>query len=383
MNNREAVILTADFNYNKRNSFLREICATLLNEYECKHRKDIVMPIKLLVHSLKTLVAVFLLFLGCKDITNSTDGKPPCGGHAPGIVPAPAYDSPIWHPSGKFIGFNHTPLVSISYPYGQGCWGQQHFNGDSTGFWLINSDGTNKKRVFPYTLQTPAWSPDGKWISFVLGAQIFKMRFTGTTFDTTTLTQLTFEGRNFFPAWSPDGQWIAYDSNSESPNGMNFIWLMRRDGSEKRRIIYEPSQGEIRMPHWSSEGARIVHIRYLVGTFSSEIFTMDSSGASPRRLTVDNWTDRHPRYSTHVTTIAYLSNSNIWIMDSTGNNRRQLTTWGVDGDFGLPFSWSPDGSKIIYTRYQSTDWTYANGTIWVVNVETGEKQQLTFNLPRK
>ncbi|MDD5609445.1 MAG: hypothetical protein PHY57_13085, partial [Ignavibacterium sp.] len=89
------------------------------------------------------------------------------------------------------------------------------------------------RRIFPYKLLNPVWSPDGEWIAFVvpLGDErhIFKMKFNGETFDTTTIMQLTIEGRNFLPSWSPDGQWIAYDSNVDSPNGMQFIWKMRSD----------------------------------------------------------------------------------------------------------------------------------------------------------
>ncbi|MBU2508269.1 MAG: DPP IV N-terminal domain-containing protein [Bacteroidetes bacterium] len=102
--------------------------------------------------------------------------------------------------------------------------GRQHFNYDSTGFWLINIDGTNQQRVLPFNLQTPVWSPDGKWIAFVSGAQIYKMPFSNGVFDTTHVLQLTTNGSNYFPSWSPDGEWIAFDSNVDSPNGMNFIW---------------------------------------------------------------------------------------------------------------------------------------------------------------
>jgi len=325
----------------------------------------------------------------CKDTGNPVNGKPPC---PPIRIGAPSpYSEPVWHPSGQFIGFNYLPLVRITYPYGEHCQGQYEWNLDSSGYWLVNPDGTSLRRILPYFLEMVSWSPDGESIVFGAGAQIFKMRFTGTTFDTTTVTQLTFEGRNFFPAWSPDGEWIAYDSNSESPNGMNFIWLMRRDGSEKRRITYEPSQGEIRMPHWSANGNKITHIRYLVGAFSSEIFSMDSNGTNPKRLTLNNSTDYYPRYSPDPaiggaggTKIAFWSKlgdglGNIWVMNADGSNPQQLTTEGTT-DW---LSWSPDGRRIVYVNHSWTDWTYANGTIWVVNVETGEKQQLTFNHPKK
>src|SRR3972149_7054266 len=52
------------------------------------------------------VVLLLLLFGACKDNGNPANGKPPCPPFE--IVPRPAYDSPIWHPSGQFIGFNHT-----------------------------------------------------------------------------------------------------------------------------------------------------------------------------------------------------------------------------------------------------------------------------------
>jgi len=67
-------------------------------------------------------------------------------------------------------------------------------------------------------------------------------------------------------------------------------------------------------------------------------------------------------------------------MDSTGNNNRQLTTQGVDATFGSPFSWSPDGSSIVYTDYRSNDWTINNGVLWIISPNTGVKKQLTFNI---
>jgi Tol biopolymer transport system component len=323
------------------------------------------------------LAVGLLICTSCKD--NVTDAGPPCGGIDPLIVPESPYDSPIWHPSGQFIGFNHTPLRRIEYPHGEQCPGVQHFAADSAGFWLINSDGGNMRRIFPYKLQSPAWSPDGNWIAFVVGAQIFKMRFTGMTFDTSTVAQLTFEGRNFFPAWSPDGRWIAFDSNDESPNGMQFLWVMRPDGSLKSRIAYDPAKGEIRMPSYSPDGREIVHIRYLAGVFSSEIFVMDSNGTEPSRLTFNNSDDRYPKYSPDGMRIAFYSNGNIWLMDTLGNNQQQFTTSGVDASFGVPFSWSPAGDKILYTRYRPTDWTMKNGVLWMINVSTKSETQFTSN----
>lgn len=124
------------------------------------------------------LTLTFLCLSAC-DTINDVDDLPPCPPFL--TVPIPPYDSPAWHPSGEFIGFNHTPLLKINYPYGEHCQGVYEWDSEKSGFWSINTDGTNMRRIFPYKLQNPVWSPDGEWIAFVLPlgyeGHICKMRF--------------------------------------------------------------------------------------------------------------------------------------------------------------------------------------------------------------
>jgi len=324
-----------------------------------------------------------LLLTTCND-NPVNGGKPPCP--PIGIDPMPAHDSPVWHPSGDYIGFNHIPLMKIEYPFGEHCQGRLYFDYSQAGFWLVNPDGTNKRRIFPYTIQSPAWSPDGEWIAFSspVGGEshIFKMKFTGETFDTTTVTQLTFEGRNFFPAWSPDGEWIAYDSNVNDPRGANVIWKMFADGSNRQDISIH-GVGEWRMPNWSPGGAKIVHQRY-IGIGAPEIVTMDTSGNNELRLTYDDRFNSHPRYSPDESFISFASQKpgdkpKLWIIHVDKLSVRLLIDDSVDSTFGLPFSWSPDGKYIAYTRYDAGNWSYDNGDLWLLNVDTGERKQLTSN----
>ena len=126
------------------------------------------------------------------------------------------YDNPVWHPSGQIIGFNHTPIKEIDYysnnkngcncpPYIEG-----RFDSDSTGFWLINADGSNMHRVLPYMLYSPSWSPDGKQIAFSNDGKLCVMPFDGSKFDTLAIKVLPLQGRGSQPAWSSDGKKIAY-----------------------------------------------------------------------------------------------------------------------------------------------------------------------------
>jgi len=256
--------------------------------------------------------------------------------------------------------------------------GSAEVNEDSSGLWIINIDGTNPRLILKGGLGN--WydiSPDGDWIGFEDGGQIYRVPMIGDSIVVNQTQQLTSEGSNFFPAISPDGNWIVYDSNNESPNGMNFIWIMKSDGAQKRRISYIPEQGEIRMPNWSKQSNKIVHIRYLIGVFSSEIFVMDSSGANPIRLTFNNNVDYYPKYSPDGIKIVFQSNGQICITDSTGNNLKQLTT-----DGGINPDWI-DNSAIVYIGFKPRgsdieDFLRNHGTLWIMDVDGNNKKQLTF-----
>lgn len=323
----------------------------------------------------KLLLVLFLL------MGNSCEKEPEENGTCPPFdnIQESPYKHPIWHPTNKIIGFNHTPLKTINYSYGIDCPQQAIYiyEEDSTGFWLIDEDGTNKRRILPYELNTPAWSPDGKWIAFSRDAQIFIMPFDGIEFDISAIVQLTFEGRNFFPAWSPDGEWIVYDSNRDSPTGLHFIWKMRKNGEEKTRIAFTPNQGETRMPFWGKDST-IVHQRY-IDRVAPEILTMDLSGNNIKRLTEnENW-ESIPKYAPDNHLLGYISQSKqlgdeeLWIMNMVSNKVSQITFEGCQG-----FSWSTSG-KIVYVNYDYSRLDEEKGTLWIMNPDGTEKQQLTHN----
>lgn len=335
--------------------------------------KEIVID-SLMRFTIPSMSLMLLGFWACTDKGVSPDESPclPID-----IVSTPPYDSPIWHPSGQYIGFNYTPLESIDYPFGQHCQGQYRWKSDSAGFWLVNMDGTNKRRIFPYKLQTPAWSPDGEWIVFGAGAQIFKMRFTGTGFDTTTLVQLTNQGRNFFPAWSPDGQWIAYNKSvCEGPSSCG-IWLMTSAGTQNRFLA---DYGNY--PAWHPSTQSVSFFTREVNGAGQAIgdrlwsFHLSSNSAQPGPLlTGQNIDNRHPRYSPDGTQLAFWSSGDIWMMDINGTNLHKLTQQRTK-DW---LDWSRDGKEIAYVNYRPDDWTYSNGVLWVLSAGTHQTRQLTFN----
>lgn len=316
------------------------------------------------IRQLLTMLFGLVALQTCNDNDSGlNDGNPP-------TIPIgyPSIDSyPAWSPDGMRIIYNHYGITGFSS-------GMILINPDSSGLWMMNADGSNHHLVLRGFDIYPAWSADGRWIVFHQGGQIFKIPVLGDSLDKSRVEQLTSQGENFLPAWSPDGQWITYDSNSDSPNGMNFIWKMKADGSQKRRIAYAPTTGETRMPNWSPNGNQIVHKRYIgVGP---EIFTMDTSGNNPIRLTYNNNFDNYPKYSPDGTKITFESNANVWIMNADGRDPRQLTIKG-----GKSPSWSPDGTKIVYIGFINPKQQYnprSDATVWVMNTDGSNKRQLTY-----
>jgi TolB protein len=254
---------------------------------------------------------------------------------------------PAWSPDGKWIAFQHEEY---------GKW----------GIYLISPDGANIRKLHDGFASTPSWSPDGQWITFSEYDKIWKMKINGDS-----LTQLTFEGRNFYPSWSPDGQWIAFDN--WIPDDMKFYGIskIKNNGNEKTLIRYDIHEGDMRMPTWLNDST-IIYARYSPLFYSTEIFSMDSNGKNDIRLTFNNASDQYSKCSHNR--ITFISKPNdklyisIWAMDKDGSNLKQLTNTQ-----SYACDWSPDGKNIVYT-----DASLENGRLWIMDASGNNKRQLTF-----
>ena len=108
------------------------------------------------------------------------------------------------------------------------------------GLYVMNGDGTGRRRLTKEGYGDPSWSPDGASIAF-----------SGPTLDISVigrdgrgLRRLTDnEGPDWGPVFSPDGRRIAFQSNALCARRMSCtgetpmaIWVMNANGSGKHRL---------------------------------------------------------------------------------------------------------------------------------------------------
>jgi len=307
--------------------------------------------------------AIVLILFSCVKIKNPFDD----GNYFPTPVYPSPYDDPSWSADGKTIVFYRMKVTHI------GSIGDFSVDPDSTGLWAINADGSNMRLLLQgMYMGSPELSPDGAWLVYEEGGQIYKVPFVDGVVDTTNIVQLTTEGRNFFPAWSPDGKKIAYDSDVDDTKFD--IWIMSYDGENKKNISQENDsldQGGWRKPSWCPDGNWIIHERYISGgEIGTEIFVMDTCGTNAE------WLEHgaNPKYSQDGLRIAFDSNSQIFVMNSDGTDLTQVTT---EGSSTHP-SWSPDG-RIVYVHFVSRKRDINNGTLWIMDADGSNSYQFTFN----
>jgi TolB protein len=156
---------------------------------------------------------------------------------------------------------------------------------------------------------------------------------------------------------------IAFTVND---NGWGEIWLMAPDGSDRRRLTdSRPSETDASgatSPAWSPDGTRIAYSAQ-TGTEEedqrlSEIYVMNADGTGQERLTTNDDFDGDPVWSPDGTRIAFTRatgvgtdavRSGIAVMDAVGGSARQITRARGSSFDGTP-AWSPDGSRIVFTR---------------------------------
>ena len=216
----------------------------------------------------------------------------------------------------------------------------------------------------------PTWSPDGRKIAFVSNRNGGYIQIWVIDADGKNPVRLTDGVWDRHPAWSPDGKRIAYDvlhNPWDAEKWNRTIYVMDSDGRNSRQLIKEPAYDT--HPSWSPNGKKI--------TFSSsledggvEIYVIEANGRNWKRLTYNFGDNRYPTWSPDGKRIAFVHDSQIYVMDSNGENQRKIT----EKRWNRYPTWSPDSTTVAFESWEKHG---AEHGIFSINVRSGALRQLS------
>jgi Tol biopolymer transport system component len=156
------------------------------------------------------------------------------------------------------------------------------------------------------------------------------------------------------PQWSPDGGRIAFASNRD---GNNEIYVMNADGTGQTRLTFD-SDYESR-PQWTADGSQLVYTRVVDGNW--EIFRMNADGSNQVDLTNSPAVDWGQATSPQGKKVVFTREENgvghLLVMTTDGKNVQRLTNTSAYDSYP---SWSPKGNQILFTRDPGELWVMAS-----------------------
>ena len=237
-----------------------------------------------------------------------------------------------------------------------------------------------------------AWSPEGDWIAYAVGAEgnvqpfqrytVHLARPDGT--EDHPVADLQTDGSRV--TWSPDGRWVAFAAYF---GGRLDLVAVPVDGGAPRRLTERPQAASA--PDWSPDCTRIAFVDGSVGGDDLAVLALDGSGVTtlvatrasepPTNVRTPVWspTGDHVAMYLELPDVLALPHPELVVGDLLGH-LRQLTGVQDGTDDGL--TWSADGLRLFYAtigepppgrpnRPDGTGWT-----LWSVGIDGSDRAQL-------
>lgn len=253
-----------------------------------------------------------------------------------------------------------------------------------SSLWIMNADGTRNR--FLVKGSGAEWSPDGTRIAYVAtgepsGAQVF-VRWMDDEGAITQVTRVTDAPGGL--RWSPDGRSLAFTMRvARGPAKDNPFARVALPAAPKGAKWTEPPKVVTDLD-WRQdrEGATDDGVRH--------VFVVPADGGTARQVTNGDWDHGTPAWSPDGRTLAFSAlripnaqlawrESEVYAADVATGTIRQLTR--RKGPDANPV-WSPDGRMIAYTGFDSTDATWQDAAIYLMNADGSSPRALTKAMDR-
>ena len=223
--------------------------------------------------------------------------------------------------------------------------------------YVINADGTGLRRLTsgPQLEYSPRWSPDRAKVVFIrrFGAHNDSDNVAVMHSDGSGLVRLTRDFGDLSPSWSPGGTQILYQTGLMLLD----IWSMNADGSNQHLLMPSDSTNNAEQVGWTKNGLILgcdfygIDLQVPPGATSlTRILSMTVMSSAGPRMSPDDSTIAFAWWGTHA------AEKTIYKVKSDGTGATQLTSGPNDW---WPI-WSPDGTRIAFTR---------DNLLWIMNAD--------------
>ena len=301
-------------------------------------------------------VALALAATGCAAPTPTATPVPPTATPPPptATVPPTATATPV-PPTSTAVPPTATRVPPSATPKptpvggGEGRIVFVTVKGNDSNISTMNIDGSNVvaltslKGINIY----PAWSPDGKRITFSSNpsAEDFQWRVQAIDPDGSNLKPIT-DFSTAVADWSPDGKRLVTNTDRDRPPDMPDLVIVNTDGTNPVLLINSPATIDA-AGKWSPDGTRVAFFSNRGG--KTDIYLVNADGSNIVQLTKDAVGANSPAWSPDGKRIAFASlrngNSEIYVMNADGSAATRLTNDPATDT--LPV-WSPDGTRILF-----------------------------------
>lgn len=228
--------------------------------------------------------------------------------------------------------------------------------------WMAGTRGPDRERLTEQPVEAVSWFPDSNGLVYSSRDDIYVHWLKPPSPPRAIRTG----GRRFlFPTWSPDGSYIAFLETMEA--GVFSVNIVKSDGTSWRSLgTTAVTIGKVNLcpdiVAWSPDGTR------LLVDCGRPAFVYYVAGGTPIQVGGSDSVSGH-RWSPNGQELAFKGKGGgLWLIKADGSEERPLVTEAIDG-----FAWRPGQRLIAYDTVR----TRGMNDLWVVNVDSGEKYQLT------
>ena len=205
-------------------------------------------------------------------------------------------------------------------------------------------------KEFPFVVEAPNWTPDGKWLVVNRGGKLYKIAPDGST-DLQEINTGSIVGCNNDHVITVDGKWIGISSNDPANRQYSsYVYIVPFEGGEPRKLT---PLGPSYLHGISPDGKTVAYCAFRGPGQEQDVWVMPVKGGKETRLTDAPGLDDGPEYSRDGKYIWFNSvrtgRMQAWRMKANGKEQTQMT---FDEDMNSWFPHiSPDGKKVVYIAY--------------------------------